>query len=63
MSFSPVEALRAIKARIEGRFDNPDLLRVGALHTDPLDDIAMILGMVDTHERDRHGHRVAPIRI
>lgn len=53
MTLKPIDALRAIKARIEGNFDHPALVRIGPLHTDPLQDVAVILGMVDSHIRDR----------
>lgn len=39
------QAIAAIKARIEGEWDNPQLLKIGALNTDPLKDIQVILNI------------------
>ena len=51
------QIVNAIQARIDGRFDDPDLLLVGALH-DRMGDIIEILSMrvelpVSTEERER----------
>lgn len=41
-TLSPVEALEAIRARIDGAFDNEALLAWGPLNTDPAEDIRAI---------------------
>jgi hypothetical protein len=52
------QVVNAIQARIDGRYDDPDLLLVGALH-DHMGDIVEILSMrdqqfpVSTEERER----------
>jgi hypothetical protein len=41
-SLSPIDALKAIKARVAGEFDNPLLAAVGPLFPDALQDIVRI---------------------
>jgi hypothetical protein len=45
--FTPIEALKAIAARINGEFDHPLLQKIGALNSDPLDDISTIMDNVE----------------
>lgn len=40
------QAIEAIAARIAGNYDNPQLLKIGALNTDPLKDIQVILNLI-----------------
>lgn len=40
------QAFNAIRARINGVFDNPDLLRIGALSVDSDEDVLRIIQMV-----------------
>jgi len=41
--FTHSEAIEAIKARINGEWDNPQLLRIGYLQVDTLEDIKYII--------------------
>jgi hypothetical protein len=52
------QIVNAIQARMDGVYDDPDLLLIGALHEDSMEDIAEILSMrvelpVSTEERER----------
>lgn len=47
---TPREALQAIRARIDGVYDDPQLMRIGALSIDPEEDIRTILDMVIEEE-------------
>lgn len=48
--FTPEEAIAAIRARVDGVWDDPRLLKLGALMTDPMDDINRIVESVgDVH--------------
>jgi hypothetical protein len=40
---TPVQALRAIQARIRGEWDCPDLVKFGPLSTDTLQDVLAII--------------------
>jgi len=39
---TPLEALQAIKARIDGEWDNPALVKFGALHSYTMADVYTI---------------------
>lgn len=41
--FTPQQAIEAIKARISGEWDNDQLIKLGPLNTDTLEDIKEIL--------------------
>ena len=41
--YTPAQALEAIRARISGEWDNEQLLKLGALHTNTLEDISRIV--------------------
>jgi hypothetical protein len=43
---TPEQAFRAIKARINGVFDDPDLMSIGALSSNPIEDLHYILEQV-----------------
>ncbi len=45
-TLTPLEALEAIKARINGVWDNPQLEKIGALFTQETEDIITILSCV-----------------
>lgn len=46
-ALTPIQALEAIKARIEGVWDNEQLKKIGVLTIDPIDDINYILEKFD----------------
>jgi hypothetical protein len=58
---TPEEALEAIKARIDGEWDNPYLMKLGPLHTRAEDDIARCIDLVDmeAHRENEDRRRAA----
>lgn len=46
-------ALRAIIARIKGVWDDPDLMAIGPLHSDPMYDVLRIAESVNTDLDER----------
>lgn len=46
--YTPLQAIEAIKARIDGVWDNPQLVKLGDLHTDRIDDISTIIDNTDS---------------
>lgn len=57
------QAITAIKARIKGEFDNPELLKLGMLSPNPLSDIKVIASMVNDPEPIEYGDwSVKPFR-
>lgn len=46
-TFTPDEAIRAIRSRIAGNWDDPALARLGPLLPDTLEDIKRILDAVE----------------
>lgn len=45
--YTPAQAIEAIQARISGEWDNPELLKLGALFTDTLEDIKRIVAKTE----------------
>lgn len=57
------EALKAIKARLDGEWDNPCLMELGPLHIDAEDDILHCIDLVDMEaHRDEEDQRRAAQR-
>lgn len=52
--FTPSEAIEAMKARINGEWDNPQLLKVGDLRTDSFEDIKYIIELTDQIKPNYH---------
>jgi len=48
--FTPVQAIAAIKARIQGVWDDPELLKLGPLSIDSDDDLLLIIARVPCEE-------------
>ena len=61
--FTPSEAIEAMKARINGEWDNPQLLKVGDLRTDSFEDIKYIIELTDQSKPDyRRNHHILIIK-
>ena len=49
----PIEALKAIEARIQGRWDNPELVKFGLLRANVTQDILDIVEMALKEEKKK----------
>jgi hypothetical protein len=58
---TPEEALEAIRARIDGEWDNPCLMQLGPLHTSMQRDILRCLDLADmeAHRENEDRRRAA----